>query len=628
MNFLSKNERRTENFVREHFRVYKEQLIIEEQISDNPKIKKLLLTASKSGIGRGCPEFIIQYKSNPDFIIIVECKADVTKHESANRDICRDYSVDGALLYSSYLSRDFDVLSIAVSGERLENLKISHFLQLKGEKKAIKKFANKLLAPVDYLEGYLKSPEKFRQDYDKLLSFSKELNEKLHSQKILESDRGLLISCILIALENTAFSKSYKDFTKPDDLARQLVDTVEMEFKNSGIQEQKLRIIRGRFSFIKTDTSLSTKDGVLRDIITDIKDNVNTFIKTHEYFDVLGQLYIEFLRYANSDKGLGIVLTPPHITEFMAELAEINKDSVVYDSCAGTGGFLVSAMNLMIKDTKDDRERINSIKQNQLVGVEYQAHIFALACSNMFIHQDGKTNILNGSCFDTEIINKIKELYIMARPKTQLNRRTEILDAAQKLFNEKGFEKTTMQEIADFIGIGKGSVYLDFKNKDEIYVAIAERYAISHIENLKHQINNAKSPYLESLEKILINHPLEVYDMAIFRMQGYAALIHTSYQVKQKLRHVIQELHKNIGCMLNKAAKNDEIQEYKDFEVLSHLLHISLQGFFPPYDIKYSPEHRNDLSKEEIRDLLEKDLSIVVKIILSGLKTVKYEHVE
>ena len=409
MNFLSKNERRTENFVREHFRVYKEQLIIEEQISDNPKIKKLLLTASKSGIGRGCPEFIIQYKSNPDFIIIVECKADVTKHESANRDICRDYSVDGALLYSSYLSRDFDVLSIAVSGERLENLKISHFLQLKGEKKAIKKFANKLLAPVDYLEGYLKSPEKFRQDYDKLLSFSKELNEKLHSQKILESDRGLLISCILIALENTAFSKSYKDFTKPDDLARQLVDTVEMEFKNSGIQEQKLRIIRGRFSFIKTDTSLSTKDGVLRDIITDIKDNVNTFIKTHEYFDVLGQLYIEFLRYANSDKGLGIVLTPPHITEFMAELAEINKDSVVYDSCAGTGGFLVSAMNLMIKDTKDDRERINSIKQNQLVGVEYQAHIFALACSNMFIHQDGKTNILNGSCFDTEIINKIKE---------------------------------------------------------------------------------------------------------------------------------------------------------------------------------------------------------------------------
>ena len=216
----------------------------------------------------------------------------------------------------------------------------------------------------------------------------------------------------------------------------------------------------------------------------------------------------------------------------------------------------------------------------------------------------------------------------MARPKTQLNRRTEIIDAAQELFAKKGFEKTTMQEIADHIGIGKGSIYLEFQNKDEIYISIAERYALSHIEDLKHQITNAKSPYLESLEKILINHPLEVYDMSIFRTQKYAALIHTSYQVKQKLRHVIQELHKNIGGMLNKAAKNNEIQEYKDFELLSHLLHISLQGFFPPYDIKYSPEHRNDLSKEKIRSVLEKDLSIVVKIILSGLKTVKYEHVE
>ena len=213
----------------------------------------------------------------------------------------------------------------------------------------------------------------------------------------------------------------------------------------------------------------------------------------------------------------------------------------------------------------------------------------------------------------------------MARPKKQINRRSDILDAAQNLFNEKGFEKTTIQEIADHIGIGKGSVYLDFKNKDDIYLAIAERYAISHIEELKQQINNAKSPYLDSLEKILINHPLGVYDTAIFSMQKYAALIHTSYQIKQKLRHLIQELFCLTGSLLKKAAQNGEIQENNNFESIAHLLHVSIQGFFPPYDIKYSPEYRNDITKEEIRDLLENDLSIVVKILLSGLKTVKYE---
>jgi len=93
----------------------------------------------------------------------------------------------------------------------------------------------------------------------------------------------------------------------------------------------------------------------------------------------------------------------------MAQVAEVNKDSVVYDNCTGTGGFLVSAMKQMVLDAKGDQTKVKTIKQKQLVGVEYQAHIFALACSNMFIHQDGKANILNGSCFDKSIIEQVKK---------------------------------------------------------------------------------------------------------------------------------------------------------------------------------------------------------------------------
>lgn len=394
--------------IRDHFRKYFDDIVFEEKKSDNPRIAKLLSAASKSGAGKGYPEFIIQYKNNPDLLLVIECKADITKHESRGRNLPKDYSIDGALLYSSYLAREFDVISIGVSGENERELEVSHFLQLKGDKRAVAKFPSKLLPADDYLNGYLKSPEKFRQDYDKLLSFSKELNEKLHGYKILESDRSILIGCILIALENSAFLKSYKEYAKPEDLAKFLADTAELQFKNSGIQDQKLKVVKSSFEFIKTDKSLSTVQGVLREIITDINDNVNSFIRTHKYFDVLGQLYIEFLRYANSDKGLGIVLTPSHITEFMAELTEVNKNSVVYDNCAGTGGFLISAMKLMIKDAKYDQEKINNIKQRQIVGAEYQSKIFTLTCSNMFIHQDGKTSILNGDCFDPEIIRKVK----------------------------------------------------------------------------------------------------------------------------------------------------------------------------------------------------------------------------
>ncbi|TAE68071.1 MAG: methyltransferase [Bacteroidetes bacterium] len=402
------NEKKTERIVYAHFGQFNDVIHIEEQASDNIKIDKLLKNASKKGTGKGRPEFLITYNKNADLLIVIECKAEITKHESPNRDKYADFAVDGVLLYASYLSKDFDVLAIAVSGETKQQLKISHFLHLKNERKATEIFGDKLLSAQDYLDGYLKSPEKFRQDYNILLEFTKKLNEKLHTYKILESQRSLLISCILIALEDDAFKISYTKKTTPKSLADFLTKTVSEKLEESNISGKKLDNLNTQFGFIKTDTSLSTQEKVLKELVDEIDENINQFIKTHEYFDVLGQLYIEFLRYANSDKGLGIVLTPPHITELFSELAQVNKNSIAFDNCTGTGGFLISAMKKMIEDAKGDTQKIAEIKSKQLLGVEYQSHIFALAVSNMYIHQDGKTNIINGSCFDEDIINEVK----------------------------------------------------------------------------------------------------------------------------------------------------------------------------------------------------------------------------
>ena len=113
---------------------------------------------------------------------------------------------------------------------------------------------------------------------------------------------------------------------------------------------------------IKTDISLFTKSKVLKPLINEIDENINRFIKTHDYFDVLSQLYIEFLRYAkNRDKGLGIVFTPPHthITDFFSDLAQVNKNSIVLDNCTGTVGFWISAMKKMRVDAQGDSTQIN-----------------------------------------------------------------------------------------------------------------------------------------------------------------------------------------------------------------------------------------------------------------------------
>lgn len=396
------NERITENFVRSELTklgYYDDHsIIVEEQKSENPRIKKLLKMASKKGTGAGYPEFIIHSETYGDFVIVIECKADVTKHVSKNLDHPADFAVDGSLLYASYLSKEFDVLAIGVSGQNESEMLVSHHVWLKSND-YFPYFGDQFLSFSNYLNAYQTSPQKFRQDYDSLLLYSQELNSTLHSRKIKEAQRSLLISGILIALNNKAFSSGFKGHKTAKQLASNLVETISNELVSANISDTEVSNLKQAYSFIKTHATLSYDKAFLEFLISDIDDKISTFLRTHKYFDALGQFYVEFLRYANNDKGLGIVLTPPHITELFVELAGVTKDSVVLDNCGGTCGFLIAAMKTMIKQSLGNETTINQIKEKQLLGIEFQDDIFALGVSNMIIHGDGKTNIHRGDCF-------------------------------------------------------------------------------------------------------------------------------------------------------------------------------------------------------------------------------------
>ena len=409
------NERITEDLVRDILKENKERypkVTIEEQKSTNPRIAKALRHASKSGSGRGSPEFIITFKEVPDLLIAVECKAITSNHESRNRDNPKDFAVDGALLYSEYLSKEFNVIAIAVSGQTVSEVKISHFLQMQGDHNVEKFVGDKILPFEDYLTEYTKNDLKLHHDFDNLMMYSKELNLKLHQLKIKESLRSLLISGILLSLQNGVFRVSYEKQERPRILNEHLVTTIRNELKESHIQEQKIQGLEREYSFIKEHEAFAYDVNTLKDIIREIDQNLNQFIKTHRSVDILGQFYIEFLRYANADTGLGIVLTPPHITELFSDIAEVNKNSVIFDNCCGTGGFLISAMKKMIEEAKGDSDKENDIRRKQLVGIEFQNDIFALACSNMFIHNDGSSSVYKGDCFDAKLMSEIKKVGI------------------------------------------------------------------------------------------------------------------------------------------------------------------------------------------------------------------------
>ncbi len=401
------NERKTEEIARQHFQKFGDEVTVEEQSSDSPQINKLLQAASKDGRGRGYPDFLISLKEKFDLLIVVECKADPQKHQSPQRDQYKDFAVDGALHYASHLSKGFDVLAIGISGTNEREVKVSHFLQLRNQRVASEIFGDVLLSPTDYIAGYSQDPIKYQQDYEALQNFIRDLNVRLHSNKVAESNRSLLISAILLALEQQFFKNAYASEGDPTRLAKMIVNAAQAQLEDASVGG--LSILAQQFGFLPTATGLTAKTNELKEIVQHIDTEVTSFIKNHKYRDVLGNLYVEFLKYANSDKSLGIVLTPPHITELFADLAQVNTQSIVYDNCAGTGGFLISAMKRMIENAHGSMETEKRIKQSQLFGVEFQAHIYALAVSNMYIHQDGKSNIYCGDCFDEDIIREMRK---------------------------------------------------------------------------------------------------------------------------------------------------------------------------------------------------------------------------
>lgn len=402
------NERITEGIIRDHFAKFEEkgEVFLYEQQSSNPKIQKLLKGASKSGDGDGYPDFIVEFRKR-DFLIVIEAKPDTKKHQSPNLDDPEKYAVDGAHLYASHLVKSYDVLSIGVSGTKKSNLKITHHLFLKNTRDPVEIFGGELLPKDNYLEGYLQNPQKLKTDFNELIEFIKKLNLRLHRKKVSEKNRALFISILLIALGRKSFRSSYRD-ENSSELAEMAVDAAIKELKEANIDPTKLKPLRQKFEFLLYEQKLLGEPRVLVDMIADIDNHINSYKKNDEYRDIIGELYIEFLRYANSEKKLGIVLTPHHIAEFFVELAEVTKNSVVYDNCTGTGGFLVSAMGKMIKDANGNTATIDHIKNHNIHGVELDSSVYPLAVSNMYIHQDGKSNIIHGDCLDEEIKDLIK----------------------------------------------------------------------------------------------------------------------------------------------------------------------------------------------------------------------------
>ncbi|MBQ7673755.1 MAG: N-6 DNA methylase [Alphaproteobacteria bacterium] len=196
-----------------------------------------------------------------------------------------------------------------------------------------------------------------------------------------------------------------------------MIEAIDKQLKTKINSLSKEFSWKDTFSFIKNvDFELQQ----YKEIINLIETRIFLPYQNEEKLDILGRAYKIFLSRAGKVDNKNIILTPDHIKTLMIKLARLNLNDVIIDTCTGSGGFLMEAMERLISLAKEDNNIIKDIHENKLIGFEIDPILFSLSCSNMFLHGDGRTNLLYRSSLlnesknivnstDTELINYIKK---------------------------------------------------------------------------------------------------------------------------------------------------------------------------------------------------------------------------
>ena len=192
----------------------------------------------------------------------------------------------------------------------------------------------------------------------------------------------------------------------------QILNRIEAFLYAKNCSDEKVDMIKSLLSGVfRNKTLWKPNNGVsiLRTLFKQVKMDIIPCLESNLHLDFTGKILNSLNDWVSidNDRANDVVLTPRYVTTLMAKLARTDMNSFVWDKAMGSAGFLVSAMDIMIKDAgnriSDQAElakKIKHIKENQLLGIEILGNIFILAVLNMILMGDGSSNILNGDSHD------------------------------------------------------------------------------------------------------------------------------------------------------------------------------------------------------------------------------------
>ena len=265
--------------------------------------------------------------------------------------------------YMQFNNISKDILGIAVSGQEENYLNVTYYLKENNIDNIVEAdLDDELLSIKNLIKIYKQTKKEEITTVESLTKTLNQINKEFQDENIVrDTERSLFFSGIMIALKDPTFRNIYKGIQAPSDdeaekssvklleahnLNENIIEAIDRQLQDKISNLSKEYHWKDKFSFIRTiDYSLVK----YKELIKKIEKRIFVPFENDEKRDILGKAYLIFLKKAGKVDNKNIIITPDHIKSLMVRLARLNVDDVVLDTCTGTGGFLMEAMETMIK---------------------------------------------------------------------------------------------------------------------------------------------------------------------------------------------------------------------------------------------------------------------------------------
>jgi AcrR family transcriptional regulator len=189
-------------------------------------------------------------------------------------------------------------------------------------------------------------------------------------------------------------------------------------------------------------------------------------------------------------------------------------------------------------------------------------------------------------------------------------RESEISLAAQKRFGTYGFEKTTMQEIAQDLGISKASLYYYYPDKESLYKAVVEKETEYFLAQLCHKLENCNNPSdsLKIYTEIRLDYFRTLMNLSRIRFEENPSIKNIMHELRLRFRE--KEKEKISGILID--GKSKGVFDFNNEDAYATLFLDTLRGLTLVYkknkDITY-------LSEEDFTQLKDQIMLFVLTFI-------------